>query len=389
MASARRRTPIAVVVLVLLLVGLTGLGLHSAARQDTTAEHGTDTQRRIAAPQPERSDPRQQLPPKLPPNDPVPADAKVMPEGATARSLSRITADDYRQRARHPRWSQPLADDEEDPLLRDRKVSPVSSTGPNGEEPTLTVFPDQVSFEAPDSVLLYAFLSVGGQRIAADAIRAIVEDADGNQIGEVTYRDDGDDGDVLAGDGLYTARLTVEGGLPDRTASYLVKVRATTFDQQERLAAGGFLYSKPDAQLTGTYRDSREGGDLAIDAEVDVKGSGRFHLEATLYSADGKVPIAWAQQAAELSSGQQWLRLRFHGLVLHEEQLDGPYLLRYAALSTTTQMPNAKNRLVENAYVTGRYRAADFSDQPFNDPDLLEAADRIEGAFPGQPDAGG
>ena len=42
-------------------------------------------------------------------------------------------------------------------------------------------------------------------------------------------------------------------------------------------------------------------------------------------------------------------------------------------------MPNAKNELVEDAFVTAAYRAAAFSDAPFNDPDLLDAAERIEG----------
>jgi hypothetical protein len=33
---------------------------------------------------------------------------------------------------------------------------------------------------------------------------------------------------------------------------------------------------------------------------------------------------------------------------------------------------------LENAYVTGAYRVASFSDAPFNDPGLLDAADRVE-----------
>jgi hypothetical protein len=41
-------------------------------------------------------------------------------------------------------------------------------------------------------------------------------------------------------------------------------------------------------------------------------------------------------------------------------------------------MPNAKNRLVENAHVTAAYRAAAFTDVSYEDPDLLEAADRLE-----------
>jgi len=52
--------------------------------------------------------------------------------------------------------------------------------------------------------------------------------------------------------------------------------------------------------------------------------------------------------------------------------------VRYVALSTTTAMPNVKNRVVQNAYVTSAYRATSFSDQEFGDPGLLDAADRVE-----------
>jgi hypothetical protein len=72
------------------------------------------------------------------------------------------------------------------------------------------------------------------------------------------------------------------------------------------------------------------------------------------------------------------MRLTFFGRIINQSQIDGPYLLRFVALSTTTAMPNAKNRLVANAYVTPAYRAAQFSPEPFNDPDLLDAADRME-----------
>jgi hypothetical protein len=137
------------------------------------------------------------------------------------------------------------------------------------------------------------------------------------------------------------------------------------------------------ATLTGKYRDTTEGGDLAIDAEVDVTVVGRFHLEATLYSRDGLQPIAWAQHTAELPTGRQWMRLRFYGLILHERALDGPYLLHAVALSTLTQVPAVKNPLVTNAYVSGTYAAKSFSDRPFDDPDLLEAADRIEQVIKG------
>jgi hypothetical protein len=34
--------------------------------------------------------------------------------------------------------------------------------------------------------------------------------------------------------------------------------------------------------------------------------------------------------------------------------------------------------VVENAYSTAPYRAADFSDRPYDDPNLLDAAARLE-----------
>ena len=138
-----------------------------------------------------------------------------------------------------------------------------------------------------------------------------------------------------------------------------------------------------DVSLTGNYRDAAEDGDLAIDAEVTVKTPGRFHVEATLYSKDGQQPIAWAQHTAELPTGKHWLRLRFYGLILHERGIDGPYLLRSLALSTLTAVPVVKNGLARDAHVTGIYTARNFTDRSFDDPDLLEAADRIEQAIDG------
>jgi hypothetical protein len=121
-----------------------------------------------------------------------------------------------------------------------------------------------------------------------------------------------------------------------------------------------------------------------------VSEAGRFHVEATLYGPDGLVKIAWAQAAQWLEPGTHWLDLGYYGLILRERGIDGPYVLRYVALSTTSEMPNAKNRVVENAYTTGAYQSATFSDRPFNDPQLLEAAKRVEeDPMPAGLDAGG
>jgi hypothetical protein len=300
-----------------------------------------------------------------------------LPTAATVVSLAGTTADDYRRRAQYPEWSQPLAEGE-DPILRDRAVSPVTARGPSGET-TLTVFPERVAFEAPERVLLYAFLSAGGERVPAREIRGQILSEAVQPIAELVYADDGGDADGAAGDAVYSAGYQPP---PDRvpalSESFMVRVFALTADGEEIVGVTGFQYSNPDAQLTGRYRDRLADGGLTVDAEVEVRGGGRFHLEATLYDRDGTHPIAWAQDARELPAGRHWIPLRFFGRALRERGIDGPYVLRFVALSTATQMPNAKNRLVENAYVTAAYDAARFSDAPFDDPDLLDAARRLE-----------
>ena len=133
-----------------------------------------------------------------------------------------------------------------------------------------------------------------------------------------------------------------------------------------------------DITASSDDRDTIVDGHLVIDAEVEVSQAGRFHLEATLYNRDGSRGLAEAHTASELPPGRHWLRLTFFGRILNQGGVDGPYLLRFVALTTATRMPNAKNRLVENAHLTAPFRAAQFSDAPFDDPDLLDAADRLD-----------
>jgi uncharacterized protein DUF4784 len=298
----------------------------------------------------------------------------ALPTDAVARNA----AADYRRRARYPRSSQPL-DGGADPLERDRQVSRITQRGPSGEDPALTVYPLATGFEDPEPAVLYAYLAVDGTRIPARAIRGTILTEELQPIAEVEYRDDGTGGDAVPNDHLYTA-VFVPGRetVPVLSSSYMVQVVATTRTDDERRAATSFLYSHPHAQLTGQYRDAVVNGSLEVGVEVDVAEAGRFHVEATLYGPDGTRTIAWAQAAAELEPGRHWMTLPFYGLIFHERGIAGAYVLRWVALSTTTQMPNAKNRLREANYRTASYDLAGFTDQPFNDADLLDAATRLD-----------
>src|SRR5262249_57160478 len=262
--------------------------------------------------------------------------------------------------------------------------------GRNGAEPTLRVFPAAMSFESPEPAVVYAELTMRGRPLAGRQIRGTLTTESLEPLADVLFHDDGLDGDAVADDSRYTAVFPADGLGRGLSTSYLVQVRALLDGDDDRRAAASFLYASPHAQLTGNYRDAVVDGSLVVGVEIEVSEPGRFHVEATLYGPDGVEKIAWAQAAQWLDPGTHWLDLSYYGLILRERGIDGPYVLRYVALSTTDEMPNAKNRVVENAYRTAAYPASSFSDRPFDDPDLLEAARRIEqDPMPAGVDAGG
>lgn len=327
--------------------------------------------------------------PHVPTNVVVPY-VKPPPPRAIA-AVGANAAAEYRRRARYPRAAQPLAADEPDPIVRDREISAVESRGRNGAEPTLRVFPASMSFESPEPAVVFAEVTSRGRPARARSIRGTLTTESLAPIAQVEFHDDGADGDAAAGDGRYSVQFPGEALGGALSTSYLVQVVADIEgDDDGRKAAASFQYASPHAHLTGTYRDQVVDGSLVVGVEVDVAEAGRFHVEATLYGPDGVEKIAWAQAAQWLEPGSHWLDLSYYGLILREHGVDGPYVLRYVALSTTTEMPNAKNRVVENAYTTGGYRSASFTDKPYDDPGLLEAARRLEGdPMPTGLDAGG
>lgn len=291
------------------------------------------------------------------------------------------TAKDYRERARYPESSRALRSGEEDPVKAKRTPTRQSLRAPDGS--ALSVWASAVSVEALDPIDLFASFDGRGKAAAAaavDAVTAEIANAEGGVVAEVVYKDDGQGADRRAGDGVYSARLALPAGLePALAESYVVRVRARLADGDLREAAGGFLYSNPAARLTGRYRDLVRDGNLVVAAEVDVREAGRFHLAASLYSLAGE-PVGAAQAAAVLEPGRHWLELPFYGLMFHDRPVAGPYRLKSVGLSTTTRMPNALNDLVEDAHVVRPFRLERMTREPFREPGLSKAAERIEKA---------
>ncbi len=301
----------------------------------------------------------------------VPAMAQI-----EAGKLARETAKEYRELARYPESSRVVNKGEADPVREKRQPTRQTRRGSDANDPTLAVWASKVSYEKGQAIDLYASLEDRGKAIsAATVITGEIEDSEGRILAQVTYQDNGKDADLRAGDGVYSARLIPSTLIA--TASYMVRVQTRLADGDPLSAAGGFLYSDPSAHLTGRYRDVLRDGNLVIAAEVEVTERGRFHLAGTLYSMAGE-PIGYAQAAAELEPGRQWIELSYYGLLFHDRQAAGPYRLGTLALATTGRMPNALNDLVENAHVTRAYRVQQMRNVSFERPQLLDAAKRLE-----------
>ena len=304
----------------------------------------------------------------------LPAVAQIEPG-----RLATETAKEYRERARFPESSRALKSGEVDPIREKRTATRQTMRGPGGAEPVLSVWAEKVSFERPQPVDLYASLETKGKAVGGVLeIAGEIADASGAIVAQIVYKDDGQGVDRRAGDGVFSARLELPGGLDSApAASYAVRVKARLLNGDLREAAGGFLYSAPASHLTGRYRDFVKDGNLVIAAELDVAEAGRFHLAGTLYSMSGE-PIGWAQAAANLEAGRQWIELNYYGLMFHDRKVAGPFRLGTLALSTTSTMPNALNDLVENAHVTRAYRLEQMRREPFGNPGLIESAKRLE-----------
>ncbi|MEO6026286.1 MAG: hypothetical protein ABIR79_05410 [Candidatus Binatia bacterium] len=296
-------------------------------------------------------------------------------------SVSTKTADDYVKRARFPRSSQPIADGV-DPIARDREVTRGKSAGPEGTNPTLVVWPQRTGFEAPSPIVLHAYLVHDKRKVDPTEITGEIRTQQGGVLAALDFHDDGTNGDDRANDLIFTSVVAPgrERAI-DFKGAQLVEVHARIDNGAQRVATTGFLYSIPLGHLTGHYRDEIVGGNLIVSAEVLVDATARFHLEATLSEMDGTA-FGWSQNALVLEAGTVWIPLSYWGLMFRDRGSDGPYLVSSVALSTTGEMPNQKNDVATNAHVTKSYPVTAFSERPFNDPALLDAAARLRADAP-------
>ena len=302
----------------------------------------------------------------------------------------------YRKAARFPRTSRPL-EDGLDPIATSRapKVD-HEGKGTHGE-PRLLAYPSLTVFESPSDVVLYAEVvelhevdlqpnerkpdrpRLQQVRVQASNVRGVIQTPDGTPLASVVFRDDGTHGDAEAGDLLWTATYTPD---PDKPGDFKGELQAQVVAQpyrgDELAGATTFRYTHQTAHLTGQYRESIVGGNLVIEAEVEVDEPGRFRLEGTLVTAADAKMVGYGYGEATLPAGTGWIPITYWGLLFHDMKADGPYQVFSLVLSSLDGDVVQEGDVVPSPYTTKPYKVSDFAATPFNDPEYTAKAEHYE-----------
>ena len=121
-------------------------------------------------------------------------------------------------------------------------------------------------------------------------------------------------------------------------------------------------FDKPPIDLTGAYADYGVDTDgngkydyFVVEVGVNVKEAGTYHVSGNVYDNENEY-ITGDWDETELSTGLQKLTLKFEGCEIYRNGVDGPFLLRYVALSDEWNRADYKY----DSYVTSYYNHTKF-----------------------------
>jgi hypothetical protein len=240
-----------------------------------------------------------------------------------------------------------------------------------GRREVIRFVPAHYNVIAPQPIVLYLEVvdPATGKRIDAALPRARVKpfDAGDDAWIEAAMRDDGRDGDEVAGDRRYTASFSPGPKLLGRVmAEGVVELTKAGV----RRVPQSLIYTNgPRARLTGHWRDEAKDGHLYLSAELAVEAAGTFTLMAQLVGP-ARQPIALVRATDRLDAGTRWMTLRVWGRAIRDAEIDGPYevrnvLLRRDMIERGDYDPGPT---ILSAHHTRPYRAKDFSEAAYIEP---------------------
>lgn len=264
---------------------------------------------------------------------------------------------DYDQHKRYPPNTTRLEQSDSNPITQRYAIDERTTTDPD-DGSALTIWSDKKYYGLDDTVRVFAQLnSNDGQPINTNIQAQLIQS--NNILAEFTLN-------KAAQGNRYQYNLVLNDVLPSsaKTGIYKILIKPSGLPIMDALT---FTLSQPNIALTGNFKDHvNDEGHLVINMEVSVAASNRFYSQASLFNPAG-TPIGVTQFSGELSMGNHWIELVFPGLLLHDAQEDGPYVLKEVSLAKVS-MPLQRAPLDTPNYETQAYRLEAFSNTPYSKP---------------------
>ena len=265
--------------------------------------------------------------------------------------MHRAMLKDHDEFKRYPGNNQRILEVDSDPLIKNYAID-ERTTVSDDKTSALTIWSDKKYYLRGDRVTVSAYISdEKGTRIPSNITAQLIFD-ETQSIQMLDFQDQNKDA-------IYESSFIADEMNEQALLAGIYKVLIVS-DASELLDSVAFVLADPEAKFTGNYRDAiTSGGDLMVEAEVDVSSADRFYFQASLYTELGD-PIGGNQMTLNLDKGKSWVPFKFYGLMMHDSNVDGPYLLKNIALARVT-MPMQRAPLTHPRYFTDEYSLSKFS----------------------------
>ncbi|GAA3919073.1 hypothetical protein [Litoribacillus peritrichatus] len=269
---------------------------------------------------------------------------------AQKTQLQQALIEDFDNYKRYPPENRRFVSEAQDPLTQ--RYSIDERTTLNEEQSLgLTLWSNKKYYLQDDEVSIHAFIQdVDGNKLASDFSTEVIFNH--KNIGQIALVDN-------EGDRHYTALIDLANSSLDISEPGIYKVLIHS-KEHSITDAITFTVSKPDIQLTGSFRDKlTSDGNLVIEAEVDVEQSSRFYIQGSLYSSTN-IAVGTTQVSQSFDKGRHWVELNFSGLMIQDAKENGPFVLKKLSLAKAS-MPMQRAPLEKPEYMTDAYTLDEFA----------------------------
>lgn len=285
--------------------------------------------------------------------------------------------DSYRTATQYPPESQPIeahADNLKpfNPVVENRPAISAQGTPIAGRN--LVTSQDRVYVSGQDSVLLtVSMLDDQGHTTPLRIIRAtaheVQDSAHNHTVTSVAmqFDDRGANGDLIARDGIYSARLQPAAqGFSNTQGTLRVDLDLQSDTGGPAHAFFDIIYS-PHVPATwrGSVRETTNQGSLDFYLKAEMRDAGRYIVTARAYDATGK-PFALLSFNDEVSAGPNEIRLTLFGKLIRDAKPAFPITLRDVEgyLLYENQFPDRAMmpRWAQTAYTSQPHAMTEFAD---------------------------